>query len=65
MNFDEIIKLKKEIGTIEKKKLDKKNLKNQNYICKSYNQTALMFKGDFALLVNSDINIDESYIVNS
>ena len=65
MNFDEIIKLKNEIGTIEKKKLDKKNLKNQNYICKSYNQTALMFKGDFALLVNSDINIDESYIVNS
>lgn len=65
MNFDEIIKLKKEIGTIEKKKLDKKNFKNQNYICKSYNQTALMFKGDFALLVNSDINIDESYIVNS
>lgn len=65
MNFDEIIKLKKEIGTIEKKKLDKINLKNQNYICKSYNQTALMFKGDFALLVNSDINIDESYIVNS
>lgn len=63
MNFEEIIELKKEIGTIEKKKLDKINLKNKNFLCKSYNQSALMFNGDFALLVKSDINIDESYLV--
>ena len=67
MNCEEVVSLKKEVDTMNRKNIDNKNRKNKTLLSKSYSSDEhfLVFKSDFlACSINSKLNINDSYLVN-